>query len=71
MTMPDERTRAIRYAHDFLRDLLNPQKTPRVPREVRERARSVLKHYPWPMYVDRLVEIAPDILGPDERYNKD
>jgi hypothetical protein len=27
-------------------DLCNPKKTPRVPSEVRDRARSLLKHYP-------------------------
>lgn len=70
MTMPDERTRAIRYAHNFLRDLLYKDVTPRVPKEIRERARSILKHYPWPMYVDMLVEKAPEILGKDETYRK-
>jgi hypothetical protein len=27
-------------------DLSNPRKTPRVPNEVRDRARNLLKHYP-------------------------
>jgi hypothetical protein len=29
-----------------LRDLLDPSKTPRVPRDVRQRARALLRHYP-------------------------
>lgn len=46
MTLPDERTRAVLYARQFLRDLLDPKATPRVPRAVRERARRLLKHFP-------------------------
>ncbi len=46
MTIPSERTRAVNYTHDFLYDLLDPSKTPRVPRDVRQRARALLRHYP-------------------------
>ena len=47
MTLPDERTRAVHAAREFLLDLLDPKKTPRVPRDIRLRAHSVLRHYPW------------------------
>jgi hypothetical protein len=43
MTLPNERTRAVLYTRDFLVDLLNNKK---VPKDVRERARHLLKHYP-------------------------
>ncbi len=46
MTIPVERTRAVLAAREFLYDLLDPQKTPRVPRSVRRRAISVLRHFP-------------------------
>lgn len=46
MTLPDERTRAVYYAQVFLRSLLDPAKTPRVSKEVRRQARSILKHFP-------------------------
>lgn len=46
MTIPKERSMAIENAELFLRDLLNPKATPKVPREVRERARRVLRHFP-------------------------
>jgi hypothetical protein len=46
MTLPDERYRSIEWARDFLRDLLDPSKTPKVPKNVRQRAYSVLKHFP-------------------------
>jgi hypothetical protein len=46
MTIASERTRSVNYTYDFLRDLLDPSKTPRVPRDVRQRARALLRHYP-------------------------
>jgi hypothetical protein len=46
MTLPYERTNAVNYTRDFLYDLLDPQKTPRVPKEIRIRAGQLLKHYP-------------------------
>lgn len=66
MTMPDERTRAIVYAQEFLHDLLDPKKTPRVPREVRRRALRVLRHYPYPFYLNMAAKHVPDIFGPYE-----
>lgn len=56
MTLPEERIQAIHAARDFLRDLLDPRKTPRVPLVVRQRALRVLKHYPWPMYVKEVLK---------------
>lgn len=53
MTIPTERTRAVNHTYDFLCELLDPKKTPRVPKEVRQRAHRLLKHYPsrWDMEV--------------------
>ena len=64
MTLPDERYRALKWAESFLQDLLDPQKTPRVPRAVRAQARSVLRHYPGAYYVDEIARRAPDIITP-------
>ena len=47
MTLPDERSRAIMQTRAFLRELLDPKKTPRVPRAIRHRAYYCLKHYPF------------------------
>ena len=58
MTLPDERYRAVLQAEDFLRDLLDSSKTPRVPREIRDRARSVLRHYPSKWDMDRAATAA-------------
>jgi hypothetical protein len=52
MTLPFEEKRAINYTRQFLYDLLVPSKTPRVPKEIRDRARSLLRHYPAEYRVD-------------------
>ena len=62
MTLPDERYRAINRAREFLRDLMDPSKTKRIPKAIRREAYYVLKHYPWEMYVDDLAEASPEIL---------
>jgi hypothetical protein len=62
MTLPDERYRAIRLAESFLQDLCNCHQTPRVPRVIRERARSILRHYPTAWHLDQLAEKSPDVI---------
>lgn len=46
MTTTEEEVRALESTKKFLFDLLQPKKTPKVPKEIRLRARRVLKHYP-------------------------
>lgn len=48
MTMPNERTRAVVWARDFLRRLSSPCEggIKGVPKAVREEARRVLRHFP-------------------------
>lgn len=46
MTLPYERTNAVINTREFLRDLCDPKKTPRIPLWIRQQARSLLKHYP-------------------------
>jgi len=64
MTLPDERYRALRWAEQFLKDLMDSSKTPRVPLQIRQRARSVLKHYPGTYYLEELARARPDIITP-------
>jgi hypothetical protein len=59
MTVPVERTRAVVYAHAFLKDLLNPSITPRVPKDVRETAKWLLRHYPDPGTVNYAHNLCP------------
>jgi hypothetical protein len=58
MTLPDERYRAVLAAERLLKDLCDPSTTPRVPRAVRDRARSVLRHYPSKFDMDRAATAA-------------
>ena len=46
MTLPIERTNAVKRTEQFLLDLCNSKKTPRVPAGIREEARRLLRHYP-------------------------
>jgi hypothetical protein len=48
MTLPDERYRAVVQTQKFLIEILS---TPRVPKAIKDQARSCLRHYPseWDM----------------------
>lgn len=46
MTLPDERFRAVIQTKNFLADLCNPKKTPRIPKAIRQQANWCLRHYP-------------------------
>lgn len=63
MTLPDERYRAIQQAGDFLLRLAaHPKKTPGVPRDIRNEAFSILRHYPGPYDLTRLAVKSPEVL---------
>ena len=64
MTLPDERYRALKWAEQFMQDLMDPQKTPRVPKRIRAQARAVLRHYPGEYYIDEIARRAPDLITP-------
>jgi len=60
MTLPDERYRALRCGQQLLLDLLNPKVTPKVPKYIRERSASILRHYPDSYHFTRIVEKLPE-----------
>ena len=60
MTLPDERYRALRCGQQLLLDLLNPKVTPKVPKYIRQRANSILRHYPDYYHFTRIVEKLPE-----------
>ena len=62
MTLPDERYRAIIWAKNLCEELLDPKQTPRVPKEIRQQAYSVLRHFPDEYFLSMLAEARPDIL---------
>ena len=60
MTLPDERYRAVKTAAQFLARLAGGD-LPRVPKAVRDEARSILRHYPNNWDMDRAAQGAPDV----------
>ena len=44
-------------------DLCNTQHTPRVPKLIRETARSMLRHYPSDWDMQRTARMAPDVFA--------
>ncbi len=54
MTLPYEEHQSLQRTLNFLYELLDPKKTPRVPKHIRQRASSLAKHYPLPYKIDEL-----------------
>lgn len=74
MTLPYERYRAVRYTERFLLELCNPKLTPKVPKRIREQARSLLKHYPSSYDMERAGEACPEVFeqsNPFQEYVKE
>jgi hypothetical protein len=60
MTLPDERYRAVVQTQRFLLEILT---TPRVPKAIKDQARSCLRHYPSDYDMNRAAEDAPDVFA--------
>ena len=58
MTLPDERYRAVMQTIQFLTDICN---TPRVPKAIKQRALSLLRHYPSAWDMKAAAELAPHV----------
>lgn len=54
MSTLEEEIYALQRCKEFIYSLLDPKQTPKVPKEIREKARNVVKHYP--IMVDVFVE---------------
>ena len=61
MTLPDERYRSVVQTRRFLFDLCNPEHTPRIPKLIRDTARSLLRHYPDNYDMLKATQTSPDI----------
>lgn len=64
MTTPHERTLALHRTRQFLRELSEPKLTPRVPLRVRQRALSLLKHFPSSASLSHAADACPAVFGP-------
>jgi len=58
VTLPDERYRSVVQTRRFLLKILT---TPRVPKAVKDEARSMLRHYPSDWDMQRTARMAPDV----------
>jgi hypothetical protein len=63
MTLPCERYNALKSTEQFLVDLLDPKKTPRVPKAVRQQAYYCLRHFPGGFHLDYMATKCPDVLS--------
>jgi hypothetical protein len=63
MTLPDERYRSIGKAREFLRSLLDPKLTPKVPKKVRKEAYWVLRHFPADYDVMFMAHRCPEVIS--------
>ena len=60
MTLPDERYRSVKWAESFLSRLAGGD-IPRVPKAVRDEARSILRHYPGTWDMNRVAAASPEV----------
>jgi hypothetical protein len=68
VTLPNERTRAVHNAREFLRSLLDPKKTPKVPKSIRREAYYVLKHFPSDFDMEYACDGAPSVFEHIEEF---
>lgn len=64
MTLPNERTRAVIAAQEFLTRLVSPYNKngiKKIPRAVRDEALRVLRHFPRPYDLHAAAKAAPDV----------
>jgi hypothetical protein len=63
MTLPDERYRAVVQAQEFLIALSDSNIIKRIPKDVRQRARGILRHYPSPWDMQQAAETSPHVFA--------
>lgn len=63
MSLPQEKRRALLQMKEFVLSLLDPKKTPKVPRAIRREAYYRLKHYPYSYEIEEVMNCHPDIFG--------
>jgi hypothetical protein len=61
MTIPSERYRALVAGKQLLLDLCNSKSTENVPSNIRQRARDVLRHYPFDIDIEIIAEKIPQL----------
>ena len=54
--LPEEEYHSLKETYKFLCHLIDPQKTPRVAKPIRDQARHLLKNYPVRRTLDELMD---------------
>ena len=70
LTIPSERSNSLRMTREFLRNLLDPKKTPRIAKKIRTDAYWCLRHFPADHDINYAADGAPDTFGHIEYKNK-
>jgi hypothetical protein len=65
MTLADERYRSLIQTKKFLIGLQSPMMTPRVPKTIRQQARSLLRHWPDDYHLELITEKIPEHFAKD------
>lgn len=63
MTLPDERTNAVRNTRLFLYRLINAKDVPGIPKEIRREALALLKHFPTLLDLVHAANDAPKVFS--------
>ena len=63
MTLPYERENAVNNTRELLYLLTDPKKTPKVPKQIREVASGLLKHYPTSLDMKMVTEGDGNVFG--------
>lgn len=62
MTLPDERYRSVMWAKKFLEGIAHDKKAyPRISKQIRGEAYSILRHFPNEWDLDSAARRAPDV----------
>ena len=64
MTTPFQRTRSLVLTKGLLQDIIDPEKTPGVPADIRSCAKLLLEHYPTFSEIEAAHQALPDLYGP-------
>jgi hypothetical protein len=70
MSTAEDRYRAIKQSRKMLEDLCDPGKTPRVPSIVRDRARSILRHFHSDYNLEQIAENSHELLEKNSQNDK-
>jgi len=72
MTLPIEEANSLIYARLFLRSMLDPKMTPKIPKKVRQEAAARLRHFPSSYIIREYIrntygdEIADQVVDQEE-----